>query len=104
MIESQAVAAIPVPSTNGWQPVQSDVWIFTEDSRRQIRRCAVWHVVLHPDQHLIEVERPLNTAETIELMGLLFLHGMALGSWFVPLSGILDQSWLSSIKPWAFAA
>ncbi|HAC93074.1 MAG TPA: hypothetical protein DCF63_20945, partial [Planctomycetaceae bacterium] len=37
-------------------------------------------------------------------MGLLFLHGMALGSWFVPLSGILDQSWLSSIKPWAFAA
>lgn len=40
----------------------------------------------------------------MELMGLLFLHGMALGAWFVPLSGILDQSWLSSIKPWAFAA
>lgn len=37
-------------------------------------------------------------------MGLLFLHGMALGAWFVPLSGILDQSWLSSMKPWAFAA
>lgn len=37
-------------------------------------------------------------------MGLLFLHGMALGSWFVPLSSVLDDARLGSLKPWAFAA
>lgn len=46
----------------------------------------------------------LNLAQRIELMSLLFLHGMALGSWFVPLSSVLDQSRLSGLKPWAFAA
>jgi MFS family permease len=50
------------------------------------------------------VERRLGIAERVELMGLLFLHGMALGSWFVPLSSVLDDSRLNSIKPWAFAA
>lgn len=35
---------------------------------------------------------------------MLFLHGMALGSWFVPLSSVLDDARLGSIKPWAFAA
>lgn len=37
-------------------------------------------------------------------MALLFLHGMALGSWFVPLSSVLDEARLSGLKPWAFAA
>lgn len=37
-------------------------------------------------------------------MGLLFLHGMALASWFVPLGSVLDEAGLSSIKPMAFAA
>jgi len=50
------------------------------------------------------VERQLTIAERSELMGLLFLHGMALGSWFVPLSSVLDDPRLNSIKPWAFAA
>ncbi|MFO0940172.1 MAG: MFS transporter [Pirellulales bacterium] len=50
------------------------------------------------------MERPLSMAERVELMTLLFLHGMALGSWFVPLSSVLDDAHLSSLKPWAFAA
>jgi MFS family permease len=37
-------------------------------------------------------------------MGLLFLHGMALASWFVPLGSVLDEAGLSSIKPMAFAS
>ena len=37
-------------------------------------------------------------------MGLLFLHGMALASWFVPLGSVLDSANLGSIKPLAFAA
>ncbi len=50
------------------------------------------------------MERQLTLAERIELMVMLFLHGMALGSWFVPLSSVLDDARLSSLKPWAFAA
>lgn len=38
------------------------------------------------------------------MMGLLFLHGMALASWFVPLGSMLDTAGLGSIKPMAFAA
>lgn len=34
---------------------------------------------------------------------LLFLHGMALGAWFVPLGPVLDRSGLHSIKALAFA-
>jgi len=37
-------------------------------------------------------------------MVLLFLHGMALASWFVPLGKVLDAAGLDSIKPKAFAA
>jgi nucleoside transporter len=37
-------------------------------------------------------------------MALLFLHGMALATWFVPLGRVLDEAGLNSIKPMAFAA
>ncbi len=37
-------------------------------------------------------------------MGLLFLHGMAMAVWFVPLGSVLDAADLGSIKPMAFAA
>ncbi len=41
--------------------------------------------------------------EKVELTALFFLHGMALGVWFVPLSRVLDAHGLGSIKPFAFA-
>ena len=37
-------------------------------------------------------------------MALLFLHGMALASWFVPLGRVLDAAGVAWIKPMAFAA
>ncbi|MBM3847057.1 MAG: MFS transporter, partial [Verrucomicrobia bacterium] len=39
----------------------------------------------------------------LPLMALLFLHGMALASWFVPLGPVLDAHQLGAIKPLAFA-
>jgi MFS family permease len=45
-----------------------------------------------------------SLAEQVELMGLLFLHGLAFASWFVPLGSVLDRAGLGSIKPMAFAA
>jgi len=48
--------------------------------------------------------RPDNTRiELAELSALLFLHGMALGAWFVPLGPVLDISGLHAIKALAFA-
>ncbi|MBX3745382.1 MAG: MFS transporter [Verrucomicrobiae bacterium] len=38
-----------------------------------------------------------------QLGALFFLHGMALGMWFVPMSPVLDAHGLSGIKPYAFA-
>jgi MFS family permease len=38
-----------------------------------------------------------------ELPALFFLHGMALGMWFVPLSRVLDAHGLTAVKPFAFA-
>ncbi len=52
---------------------------------------------MHPD-------RSLTAWEEVELMGLLFLHGMAFASWLVPLGSVLDNSNLGSIKPMAFAS
>jgi len=37
-------------------------------------------------------------------MGLLYLHGMALASWFVPLGSVLDSAGMGDIKSMAFAA
>jgi nucleoside transporter len=45
------------------------------------------------------VERKL----LIELCTLFFLHGMAMGAWFVPLATVLDAHQLQGIKPFAFA-
>ena len=42
-------------------------------------------------------------AEYAELVALFFIHGAALGMWFVPLSAVLDAHGLRSIKPFAFA-
>lgn len=48
--------------------------------------------------------RPDNTrVELAELAALLFLHGMALGAWFVPLGPVLDVHGLHSIKALAFS-
>lgn len=49
-------------------------------------------------------DRTLPRKGELELMALLFLHGMALASWFVPLGIILDKAELGSIKSMAFAA
>ncbi|PYJ08056.1 MAG: hypothetical protein DME25_02420 [Verrucomicrobia bacterium] len=49
----------------------------------------------------------LRTRGRVEVGGLsvlFFLHGAALGMWFVPLSTVLDAHGLRAIKPWAFAA
>ena len=37
-------------------------------------------------------------------MALLFLHGMSLASWFIPLGQVLDATGMDAIKPMAFAA
>lgn len=39
-----------------------------------------------------------------ELTALYFLHAMAMGMWFVPLSPVLDAHGFAAIKPFAFAA
>lgn len=46
----------------------------------------------------------LKLGERVELMGLLFLHGTALATCFVPLGSVLDKVGLGSVKPWAFAS
>ena len=47
--------------------------------------------------------RTIRKAEYAELIALFFLLGMALGTWFVPLSTVLDAHGLRAIKPFAFA-
>lgn len=46
----------------------------------------------------------LSVTAKLELMGMLFWHGMAMAAWFVPMASILDASGLQAIKPVAFAA
>jgi MFS family permease len=50
------------------------------------------------------LNQQLSVLAKLELMGLLFLHGMAMAAWFVPMASILDEAGLQSIKPLAFAA
>jgi len=50
------------------------------------------------------VQRDLTWIEKAELMTMLFLHGMALAAWFVPLGAILESANLRSMIPLAFAA
>lgn len=49
------------------------------------------------------VERPGFLVRHGKLAALFFLHGMALGMWFVPLSTVLDAHGLHAIKPLAYA-
>lgn len=46
----------------------------------------------------------LRRAEYAELIALFFIQGAALGMWFVPLTGVLEEHGLASIRPLAFAA
>ena len=48
--------------------------------------------------------RTIRKAEYAELVALFFLQGAALGTWFVPLSTVLDANGLHAIKPFAYAA
>lgn len=50
------------------------------------------------------MNQQLTVIAKLELMGLLFLHCMAMAAWFVPMASILDEEGLQSIKPVAFAA
>lgn len=51
----------------------------------------------------MRVQPATRRAEYVELTGLFFIHGAALGMWFVPLSTVLDAHGLQAIKPYAFA-
>jgi hypothetical protein len=50
------------------------------------------------------VEQKLTWIEQLELMTLLFLHGMALAAWFVPMGTVLQASGLGAWTPYAFGA
>jgi MFS family permease len=50
------------------------------------------------------VLKAIRKIEYVELMGLFFLQGAALGMWLVPLSRVLDSHGLQAIKPFAYAA
>ena len=52
----------------------------------------------------VPVRKIIPMAAYLELVGLFFIQGAALGMWFVPLSGVLDAHGLHSIRPYAFAA
>jgi nucleoside transporter len=51
----------------------------------------------------LRVQRTSRWKEFGELAALFFLHGMAMGMWFVPLSTVLDAHGLHGIKSYAFA-
>jgi len=46
----------------------------------------------------------IRRAEYAELVTLFFIHGAALGMWFVPLTTVLDAHGFHAIKPYAYAA
>lgn len=45
----------------------------------------------------------MRRSEFGKLSGLMFVHAMGLGAWFVPLATVLDAHGLQGIKPFAFA-
>jgi MFS family permease len=51
-----------------------------------------------------DMDRDLTRMEQYELTALLFLHGMALASWFVPMGAVLETAKLRWLIPFAFAA
>lgn len=48
-------------------------------------------------------QQQLTWIEKAELMLLLFVHGMALAAWFVPMGGVLESIQHSELVPYAFA-
>jgi len=50
------------------------------------------------------VEQHLPWPQRFELMAMLFLHGMALAAWFVPMGTVLQASGLGAWTPFAFGA
>ncbi len=50
------------------------------------------------------MEQPLPWTQRFELMALLFLHGMALAAWFVPMGTVLQACGLGAWTPFAFGA
>ena len=50
------------------------------------------------------MDQKLTWIEQLELMTLLFLHGMALAAWFVPMGTVLQASGLGAWTPYAFGA
>jgi MFS family permease len=51
----------------------------------------------------VRVQPRHRWANYAELTTLFFLHGMAVGMWWVPLTTVLDAQGLHSIRPYAFA-
>lgn len=51
----------------------------------------------------IRVLATIRRAEYFELIVLFFIHAMAMGMWFVPLSTVLDAHGYHDLKPYAFA-
>jgi MFS family permease len=51
----------------------------------------------------VRVLTTIRRAEYFELVVLYFIHGMAMGIWFVPLGAVLDAHGMSAFKPYAFA-
>lgn len=45
----------------------------------------------------------IRRAEYFELIVLFFIHAMAMGMWFVPLSAVLDAQGFHDLRPYAFA-
>src|SRR5690348_14976370 len=55
------------------------------------------------DVSIARVHRTGRWAEYGELLTLFFIHAMAMGMWFVPLTSVLDAHGLHAIRPYAFA-
>jgi nucleoside transporter len=51
----------------------------------------------------VRVLATIRRAEYFELIVLFFIHAMAMGMWFVPLSAVLDAHGYHDLKPYAFA-
>lgn len=51
----------------------------------------------------VRVRKINQWTDLAELAGLFFLHGMAMGMWFVPLTTVLDAHGFAGIRPFAFA-
>ena len=51
----------------------------------------------------LRVLTTIRRVEYAELTALFFIQGASLGTWFVPLSTVLDAHGFQAIKPYAFA-